>query len=414
MTDARESHDALASVIRSERRMVLATLVRLTGDLGLAEDAVQDASIAALREWPRTGVPDEPRAWLIVAAKRRAIDLLRRDRARPSKEQEATLMAVQTAPDAPEPSVVRDDQLRLVFTCCHPALAPETQVALALRTLCGLSVPEVARALLVSEPTMAKRLVRARAKIADAGIPYRVPDAADLPERLRSVATTVFLMFNEGYASRSDGPHERRALADEAVRLGRVLVDLMPGEAALEGLLATMLLQHSRRDARTDAAGELVLLAEQDRTRWDRAMIAEGIDRAAHAVRLSSQRPERFAVTAAIAACHALAPDAASTDWPAIVSWYDVLVTLDPSPVVALNRAAAVAEASGAAAGLDELDRIDGLDRYPWAHGLRAELLAHLDRPDEAAEAARQAIALTDAPAQRRQLARRFLPDAGR
>lgn len=194
MSDAREPHDALASVIRSEGRMVLATLVRLTGDLGLAEDAVQDASIAALREWPRTGVPDEPRAWLIVAAKRRAIDLLRRDRARPSKEQEATLMAVQTAPDAPEPSVVRDDQLRLVFTCCHPALAPEAQVALALRTLCGLSVPEVARALLVSEPTMAKRLVRVRAKIADAGIPYRVPDAADLPERLRTVATTVFLM----------------------------------------------------------------------------------------------------------------------------------------------------------------------------------------------------------------------------
>lgn len=410
MSDAREPHDALASVIRSEGRMVLATLVRLTGDLGLAEDAVQDASIAALREWPRTGVPAEPRAWLIVAAKRRAIDLLRRDRARPTKEQVATLMAVQTAPDAPEPSVVRDDQLRLVFTCCHPALAPEAQVALALRTLCGLSVPEVARALLVSEPTMAKRLVRVRAKIADAGIPYRVPDAADLPERLRTVATTVFLMFNEGYASRSDGPHERRALADEAVRLGRVLVDLMPGEAALEGLLATMLLQHSRRDARTDAAGELVLLAEQDRTRWDQAMIAEGIDRAARAVRLSSQRPERFAVTAAIAACHALAPDAASTDWPAIVSWYDVLVTLDPSPVVARNRAAAVAEASGAAAGLDELDRIGGLDRYPWAHGLRAELLARLGRPDEAAEAARQAIAFTDSPAQRRQLARRFLP----
>lgn len=414
MSDAREPHDALARVIRSEGRMVLATLVRLTGDLGLAEDAVQDASIAALREWPRTGVPDEPRAWLIVAAKRRAIDLLRRDRARPSKEQEATLMAVQTAPDAPEPSVVRDDQLRLVFTCCHPALASEAQVALALRTLCGLSVPEVARALLVSEPTMAKRLVRVRAKIADAGIPYRVPEAADLPERLRTVATTVFLMFNEGYASRSDGPHERRALADEAVRLGRVLIDLMPGEAALEGLLATMLLQHSRRDARTDAAGELVLLAEQDRTRWDHAMIAEGIERAARAVRLSSQRPERFAVTAAIAACHALAPDAASTDWSAIVSWYDVLVTLDPSPVVALNRAAALAEARGPAVGLEELDRIAGLERYPWAHGLRAELLARLGRSDEAAEAARQAIALTESPAQRRQLAQRFLTDADR
>jgi RNA polymerase sigma-70 factor (ECF subfamily) len=323
-------------------------------------------------------------------------------------------MAVQTAPDAPEPSVVRDDQLRLVFTCCHPALAPEAQVALALRTLCGLSVAEVARALLVSEATMAKRLVRVRAKIADAGIPYRIPDEADLPERLRTVATTVFLMFNEGYASRSDGPHERRALADEAVRLGRLLIELMPGEAALEGLLATMLLQHSRRDARTDAAGELVLLADQDRRRWDGAMIAEGVDRAARAIRLSSQRPERFAVTAAIAACHALAPDAESTDWPAILSWYDVLVTLDPSPVVALNRAAAVAEVHGPGAGLDELDRIDGLERYPWAHGLRAELLARLGRNDEATDAARQAIALTDSPAQRRQLARRFLPDDGR
>ncbi|GAA4066435.1 RNA polymerase sigma factor [Agromyces indicus] len=413
MTDARGSRDALASVIRLEGRMVLATLVRLTGDLGVAEDAVQDASMAALQEWPRTGVPAEPRAWLIVAAKRRAIDRLRRDRIRPQKEREATLMAVQTAPDAPEPSVVRDDQLRLVFTCCHPALAPEAQVALALRTLCGLSVGEVARALLVNEATMAKRLVRVRAKIADAGIPYRIPDEADLPERLRTVATTVFLMFNEAYASRSDGPHERRALADEAVRLGRLLVELMPGEAALEGLLATMLLQHSRRDARTDAAGELVLLADQDRSRWDRAMIAEGVDRAARAIRLSSQRPERFAVTAAIAACHAMAPDAASTDWTAILSWYDVLLTLDPSPVVALNRAAAVAEVRGPGAGLEELDRIAGLDRYPWAHGLRAELLARLGRHDEATDAARQAIALTDSPAQRRQLALRFPPVEG-
>jgi RNA polymerase sigma-70 factor, ECF subfamily len=414
MTDASGSRDALARVIRSEGRMVLATLVRLTGDLGLAEDAVQEASMAALQEWARTGVPAEPRAWLIVAAKRRAIDLLRRNRMRPQKEREAVLMAVQTAPDAPEPSVVRDDQLRLVFTCCHPALAPEAQVALSLRTLCGLSVAEVGRALLVSEATMAKRLVRVRAKIADAGIPYRLPDEADLPERLRTVTMTVFLMFNEGYASRSDGPHERRALADEAVRLGRLLVDLMPGEAALEGLLATMLLHHSRREARTDAAGELVLLADQDRGRWDHAMAAEGVDRAARAIRLSSQRPERYAVTAAIAACHSMARDAESTDWRAILSWYDVLVTLDPSPVVALNRAAAVAEVRGPGEGLDELDRIAGLEGYPWAHGLRAELLLRLGRADEATDAARQAIALTDSPGQRRQLARRFLPHGGR
>ncbi len=372
---------------------------------------MQDAVAAALETWPHSGVPAAPRAWLIVAAKRRAIDLIRRDTQRPKREREAALMAVQTAPDSPDPAVVRDDRLRLIFTCCHPALGAETQVALALRTLCGLTVAETARSLLVTEATMAKRLTRARAKIRAAGIPYRLPRTADLPERLRAVATTAFPLFTEGYASRSQGGHERRAVADEAIRLARELAELMPGEAVIEGVLATMLLAHSRRDTRTDADGDLVLLADQDRSAWDAALIDEGIERAARAIRLSPIRPERFAVTAAIAACHAMAMTSAETDWPAILAWYDVLVTIDPSPVVALNRAAAVAEVQGAAAALAEVDRIQGLDDYPWWHGLRAELLMRLDRRPEAQDAARRAIAVTDSEPQRRQLARRFLGD---
>ncbi|MFC5931343.1 RNA polymerase sigma factor [Cryobacterium melibiosiphilum] len=398
----------LAEVLRRERRQVLASLTRLTGNLDLAEDAVQEASIIALATWPRTGLPPNPRAWLIVAAKHRAIDELRREAARPGKEKEAITLALHQAPDDFPVGVLRDDQLRLIFTCCHPALAPEAQVALSLRVLCGLSVAEVAGLLLVPEATMSKRLTRARGKIAAAGIRYRVPDAAELPERMRQVATTVFLLFTEGYASRSAGLHERRQLAEEAVRLGRLLVALLPGEAVLEGLLATMLLQHSRREARFDAAGDIVLLADQDRARWDRALAAEGVTRAAEAIRLSSVVPERFAVVAAIAACHALAADAAATDWRSIVAWYDVLVVLDPSPVVRLNRAAAVAESGEAALALAEVEALTGLEGYFWWHASRAELLRRLGRREEASAAAVVAAGLTESAAQRRLLARRY------
>ncbi|TFC18310.1 RNA polymerase sigma factor [Cryobacterium glucosi] len=431
---------ALAALLVAERRRVLATVIRLTGDLALAEDAVQDAAISALETWRRLGVPPNPRAWLTLAAKRRVIDLLRREGARPNKEREAIILAVQRAPDETPPGIVRDDQLRLIFTCCHPALAQEAQVALSLHVLCGLSVAEVARALLVSEATMAKRLTRARRKIADAGIRYRVPDAGELPGRLGAVATTVFLLFTEGYASRSadapalvsarpessvppgsQAPPGSAALppptapsgppgasvAEEAIRLGRLLVELMPGEPVLEGLLATMLLQHSRLRARFDGDGDIVLLADQDRSLWDRSRVAEGIELAASAIRGSSIRPERFAVTAAIAACHALAADAATTDWDAIIAWYDVLLALDPSPVVRLNRAAALAESGDPAAALAVVDRIGGLDDYFWFHATRAELLRRLGRHPEAGAAALVARELTGSAAQLRLLDRR-------
>lgn len=404
----RAASEELTAILRGERRQVVASLTRLTGDLTLAEDAVQDASIIALHTWPRTGIPPNPRAWLIVTAKHRAIDTLRREGARWAREREAVAVALQRAPDDFSVGVLRDDQLRLIFTCCHPALAPEAQVALSLRVLCGLSVAEVARVLLVPEATMAKRLTRARQKIAAAGIRYRVPDSEDLPERMRTVATTVFLLFTEGYASRSAGAHERRSLADEAVRLGRLLVQLLPGEAVLEGLLAIMLLQHSRRDARMDVSGDIVLLADQDRARWDLAMAGEGIELAASAIRGSQLTPERFAVVAAIAACHAIAPSAASTDWDAIVSWYDVLVRLDASPVVLLNRAAALAESGQERAALDAVDALQGLDDYFWWHATRAELLRRLGQETEAAVAATLARRLTDSPAQQRLLDRRY------
>ncbi|MDQ1582481.1 MAG: polymerase sigma-70 factor, subfamily [Microbacteriaceae bacterium] len=404
MTDPKEALDAL---LRREGRLVLATLTRLTGDITLAEDAVQDASISALETWPRAGIPPNPRAWLILAAKRRAIDLLRREGSRGVKEKEATMVAIQTAPDEDPPDVVRDDQLRLIFTCCHPALAQETQVALSLRVLCGLTVAEVARALLVPEQTMAKRLTRARSKIAAAGIPYRVPDVGELPDRMAAVATTVYLLFTEGYASQSSGAYERRALSDVAVRLGRLLVDLMPGEAVLMGLLSTMLIHHSRRDARLDSAGDIVLLADQDRSRWDRAMATEGVDLAAAAIRRSADRPERFAVTAAIAACHALAEDAADTDWDAIVAWYDVLAQLDPSPIVRLNRAAARAERGETMQALEDVEALPALDGYFWFHATRAELLTRLGRTEEAAVAASRANDLTESEAQQRFLQRR-------
>lgn len=387
-----ESDEALIRVIRDEGRLILATLARLTGSLEAAEDAVQDASILAMRTWRDSGIPPNPRAWLIVTAKNRALDVLRRESSRTAKEKDAMDLLDAYAPDpqgadaAAAASAVRDDQLRLIFLCCHPALDRPAQVALSLRILCGLSVADVAHSLLVPEATMAKRLTRARAKIRDAQIPYRIPDDAELPDRLGAVATVMFLLFNEGYASRSGPGLLRPELADEAVRLARVLLELMPGEAAVEGLLATMLLHHSRRDARIAADGALVLLADQDRTRWDRALADEGVELAASAVRRTRETGNRFVVTAAIAACHAIAATPADTDWPAIVSWYDVLITFDPSPVVRLNRAVALAEARGADVALAAVDELSELDGYPWLHATRAELLLRLGRPPEAIE----------------------------
>jgi len=341
MTSAPEA-DAGASLVRlvrNEGRIVLASLARSLGDLGLAEDAVQDAVVQALTAWSRDGVPANPRAWLLVTARSRAVDRIRREARRPHKEAEAVHMS-EREPDLGAESSVGDDLLRLIFTCCHPALSSEAQVALGLRTLCGLTIPEVARALLVSEATMAKRLTRARQKIALAGIPYRVPAEHELPDRLATVATTAYLVFNEGFAATA-GDHLRPDLAAEAIRLARLLVGLLPGEASLQGLLELMLLQHARTDTRVDDHGRLIPLADQDRSRWDAAAIEEGVRLVGDGLRRTPDHPDRYVVQAAIAGCHALARSWPETDWNAIVSWYDVLATLDPSPVVLLNRAAA-------------------------------------------------------------------------
>lgn len=377
---------SLARLVRDEGRAVLATLTRQFGDLGRAEDAVQDASVQALIRWPADGVPPNPRAWLITAARHRALDQVRRETKRAGKEDEAVRMA-ERAPEVPTDSMVRDDLLRLVFTCCHPALSTDAQIALSLRTLCRLTTAEAARALVVSEATMTKRLTRARRKIAVAHIPYRVPPDHELPDRLAAVAATVYLVFNEGYAATGGTDHLRVDRAEEAIRLARLLVDLLPGEASLEGLLALMLLQHARRDSRTGPGAVIVLLADQDRSQWDRAAIAEGVALVGEGLRRTPDRADPYVVQAAIASCHCLATSWEATDWNAIVSWYDVLLDVAPSPVVALNRAAALAERDGPDVALALTNRIDGLGAYPWWHATRAELLVRTGQP----EAARQA-----------------------
>jgi RNA polymerase sigma-70 factor, ECF subfamily len=380
---------------------VLAALVRATGDLQLAEDAVQDAALRALQTWPRDGVPPQPRAWLTLPARRRAVDLLRREAARDGKEAEAVSLLEPPRDDPPE--VVRDDLLRLVFTCCHPALDRATQVALALRALCGLPTAEVGRALLVPEAAMAKRLTRARQKIARAAIPYRVPDAHELPDRLRGVLDVVYLLFNAGYAPTGT---PRPQLVDEAVRLARLLAELMPDEPSVLGLLALELLLDARRDARHDG-GRPVLLADQDRASWRRELVTEGVVLVGEGLRRTPDRPDPFVVQAAIAACHALAPTAAETDWAAVVSWYDVLLTVLDTPVVRLNRAVAVGERDGAGAGLAAVDALPGLAEYPLWHAARAELLTRLARPAEARAAWAAATALPQDEAQRAHLLRR-------
>jgi len=397
---------SLVRLVRDEGLAVLASLTRSLGDLGLAEDAVQDAVVAALSSWPSSGVPPNPRAWLFTTARRRAIDRIRREDVRGPKEAEAVRM-LESEPSQPSGSAVHDDLLRLVFTCCHPALSAETQVALSLHTLCGLTTAEVAGALVVSESTMAKRLTRARRKIAVAGIPYRVPPDHELPDRLAQVATTIYLVFNEGYAA--SGPdHLRFDLCDEGIRLGRLLLDLLPGEARLQGLLALMLLQDSRRQTRVDADGALVLLADQDRSRWDRDAIVEGVTLVGEGLRRTPDLPDPYVVQAAIAACHALAPTYTETEWDAVVSWYDVLLTVHDTPIVRLNRAAAAAERDGPEVALELVDQIDGLDAYPLWHASRAELLTRLDRPADAAVALRAALALPLSDPVRRHLETRL------
>lgn len=391
---------------------MLASLIRSLGDFDQAEDALQDAAVAALEHWPRVGIPDRPAAWLLTAARRKAIDRARREKARGEKE-EGAARAVEESP-SPEPddsAPFADERLRLMFTCCHPALSEDARVALTLRTLGGLTTPEIARAFLVPEATMAQRLVRATRKIKQAGIPYRVPSAAQLPERLLAVLAVVYLVFNEGYSASAGDTFVRRELCAEAIRLGRLLAELVPGESEVTGLLGLMLLHDARRSTRVDDRGDLVLLPDQDRSQWDNGQIAEGVTLVEAALRGSLGHPGRYALQAAIAALHAEAAVAADTDWPQIAALYGELERVLPTPVVTLNQAVAVAMADGPAAGLALVDQIDAdvpLTRTHLFHATRADLLRRLGQHAASAAAYEVAYELAPTAAERAFLGRRL------
>lgn len=396
------------ALYRSESRRVFATLIRLLGDFDIAEEALHDAFSSALEQWPDAGIPQNPRAWLVSAGRFKGIDKLRRQSRYDLHADMADIAETESAPPDPDGDGLEDDRLRLIFTCCHPALAAETQVALTLREVCGLATEEIARAFLLPTSTLAQRIVRAKAKIRDAKIPYRTPEPDELAERLQPVLQVVYLVFNEGYSASSGPELNRPDLSAEAIRLGRLLVELLP-EAEVQGLLALMLLHESRRTARCGADGELVLLEDQDRRLWNRELIAEGLQRVEQALRQPGFGV--YSLQAAIAAVHAGASEAAATDWRQIAGLYEVLLKLAPSPVVALNRAVAVAMRDGPAAGLALIDAIlaaGDLADYHLAHAARADLLRRLGRADSALSAYQKALALAKQEPERRFLQRRI------
>jgi RNA polymerase sigma-70 factor, ECF subfamily len=407
---AEDARDVVDAVYRSDSRQVFATLVRLVGDFDIAEEALHDAFKAALEQWPRDGVPANPRAWLVSTGRFKAIDAIRRHARleRLPDDLDKRLAADGANPAALDNENIEDDRLRLIFTCCHPALSPEAQVAMTLREVCGLTTEEVARAFLAPPPTVAQRIVRAKAKIRNARIPYIVPSETDLPARLDAVLRVVYLVFNEGYSASSGASLTRHDLSSEALRLGRLIMQLLP-EPEVIGLLALMLLQESRRAARTSPSGDLVLLEDQDRSLWNRDYIGEGLTLIERA--LSSQRFGPYALQAAIAAVHAEAPSAAATNWTQIVGLYDVLLRAESSPVVELNRAVAVAMRDGPAAGLSVIDAILGrgdLRNYHLAHAARADLCRRLGRTAQARASYEQALSLAQQEPERRFLERRL------
>ncbi len=407
-----QASEAIEALYRSDWGRIVASLIGLIGDFDLAEESAQEAFAAAVDQWPVSGVPDFPRAWIIQTARHKAIDRIRRNASLEEKLDSYVNSGLVRTIEVPDydSNEIPDDRLRLIFTCCHPALAPEAQVALTLRTLCGLETDEIARSFLVPSATMAQRLVRAKRKIRDAGIPYSVPETTDMSARIEAVLTVIYLVFNEGYAATRVGPLVRTDLCAEAIRLGRLVRSLMTPRppAEVTGLVALMLLHDARRDARVDEAGDIIILGEQDRSLWDHPQIAEALPLVTEAL---GGRPGPFALQAAIAAVHCQAERAEETDWPQIVRLYDLLERVQPSPIISLNRAVAVAMAEGAEAGLDLIDQLaasDDLSNYHLLHAARADLLRRLGSVVESAKSYHRALALVTNDAERRFLERRL------